>query len=80
MLSKFRELEESNFAKFNFINELSSEIKGSDQQIQELEIQYQDLLNFEQKSNVERKQYLRSKDVLIGEFDRDCMKAENDCV
>lgn len=61
LLNKFKEIEEINFQKFNFINELSSEIKGSDEQIKDLEEEYGKLVNLQQQSNVERRKYERSK-------------------
>lgn len=78
LLGKFREMEENNFSQFNYINELSHQIKGIDKQIGDLNEELDDLMNFEYKSNIERKKYLRTKDQVVEEFERETKESNEE--
>ena len=61
LIKKFKFIEENNFKRFNYINELSNQIENLDININKLKQEKDDLLNMEKKSNLDRKIFIDKK-------------------
>ena len=65
LIKKFKFIEENNFKRFNYINELSNQIENLDININKLKQEKKDLLNMEKKSNIDRKLFIDKKMEII---------------